>query len=453
MKKTLFLTLAAGLIGASPLMAASFDLYITGSTAFRANVHDAVKKLFDVTPVDGTSLFYGTSAQFGNGAHNNGNPQWVMTGTVSGKISAMGANTLTVHGFFTGSVQGIQTVENLVPLTYLTAANTLTTNTPTIAFTDASSLSTPFPATGNFAEEKVCVQPFVMCKSVVTSGGVTNISNVTWEQLKYAIQIGRIPASAWSNKTGDHSNYVYLVERSKDSGTRRTQNAQELDGYNQAATIYLYDQTNNFWYNPTNSNPLVWNSVGWAGSPTNSQVIGTAGPGFNNANLGWGAGYIGGGDIKAELGLNNSNNQAMAYLSIADAKGITGVNWSQVVSFNALWPTAAGAGISGNTGTNDYSPISEGVYTCWGYEVVVYPTVDPSTLSTDQNLSQTQLGNQQTAGTILGVLDSQTLINGGSPLAGSLENEIELSKPNGATAIRLSDMTSVRSSVGGTITP
>ncbi len=44
MKKTLLLTLAAGLVGATPLLAS--DLYITGSTAFRANVHDACTKLF-----------------------------------------------------------------------------------------------------------------------------------------------------------------------------------------------------------------------------------------------------------------------------------------------------------------------------------------------------------------------------------------------------------------------
>jgi len=36
MKKTLLLTLALSLAGASPLMATTVDVYITGSTAFRA---------------------------------------------------------------------------------------------------------------------------------------------------------------------------------------------------------------------------------------------------------------------------------------------------------------------------------------------------------------------------------------------------------------------------------
>ena len=268
----------------------------------------------------------------------------------------------------------------------------------------------------------------------VAGGGLNNITNVTWEQLKYAIQAGRIPLLAWTHNPAD-TNYIYLVERTKDSGTRRTEFAQELDGYNQSATIYLWDNvTNNIFY-----------------KPSGTVIVGAAGN--NNANLNWGSGYVGGGDIATELGYNNANNQAISYLSIADAKSVTGTAWSQVIPFNGGWPTAAGSGISGNSGTNDYSPISSGMYPCWGYEVLVYPNVDPSSISSDQNLTAAQLGNQTVSGTILGVLDSQTLINGGSPLVGSIENEIELSKSTGATAIRLSDMLSSRSSVGGTITP
>ena len=91
-------------------------------------------------------------------------------------------------------------------------------------------------------------------------------------------------------------------------------------------------------------------------------------------------------------------------------------------------------------------------------EVVVYPNVDPNSLPAgDQDLTAAQLGNQTTAGTLLGVLDYQTKLSnpGGPTITGSLENEIQLSKSisPGATAIRLSDMTSFRASVGGTITP
>jgi hypothetical protein len=83
--------------------------------------------------------------------------------------------------------------------------------------------------------------------------------------------------------------------------------------------------------------------------------------------------------------------------------------------------------------------------------------VDPSSINGDQNLTVTLLGDQNTAGTILGVLDNYNH-TGGTPLVGSIDNEIEISKnplasTGPATAIRIGDMVSSRASVGGTITP
>ena len=192
------------------------------------------------------------------------------------------------------------------------------------------------------------------------------------------------------------------------------------------------------------------------GTNVNANVIGAAGAGNANVDTKWGFGYVGGGDFKRMLGasVNNPANVSIGFLSFADAKGIltgTGQNWSQVCSYNGVWPTAAGINVRGNTTTNDFSPITSGMYSGWGEEVVVYPK-NPALIS-GQNLSAGQLGNQTTPNTILGVLDYQS--GGGSLVNGSIEKEIELSKSiaPGATAIRLSDMVSQRSSVGGSITP
>jgi hypothetical protein len=140
-------------------------------------------------------------------------------------------------------------------------------------------------------------------------------------------------------------------------------------------------------------------------------------------------------------------------LSIGDSKGVGSANWNNVLSYNGVWPTAAGAGIHGNSGTNDYSPITLGYYPCWGLEVLVHPT-DPALVVTgDQDITRAQLGNQTTPGSFMSVFNAQTLINGGSPIVGSIENEIVLSQPGGATAITLSAMANSRQSVGGTIYP
>lgn len=442
MKKTLLLALALGLVGVTSAMAQA-DLFITGSTAFRQQVYAASTKLFASPP----TIFTGTPATGGDSKTGSSAAQWVMTGTPSASLTAV-SGTLTIHGLFTGSIQGCQTVESQTKLIFLSASDTPMTNTPTIAFTDCSSTASPYPAQGDYSEEQVAVQPFVLCHSVP----FTTISNVSNEQLKYAIQIGRIPLSAWDNKPADHANYVYLLQRTTDSGTHRTELAQENDGFNAPQVIYNYDATNNAFYKATNE--LQAATGGSSNGVASYGVIGPAGN--NGANLHWLEGYVGGGDIKTALGYNNAANQSISYLSMADAQNIlsgAANNWSQVMPFDGLWPTAAGPGIKGNTGTNDFSPVCEGYYPCWGVEVVVYP-VDSGGFAADQNLTTTTLGDQNTPGTLLGVLDYQTKFSGGTAPSGSLENEILVSEnPGPATAIRLSEMVSSRASVGGTIAP
>ena len=320
------------------------------------------------------------------------------------------------------------------------------TNSPTIGFSDASGAASPYPATGNYVEENVCVQPFVMVKSTATSGAVTNINNVSWEQMEFGIPNGRIPLAAWTGKITDTNSFVYLCERTKDSGTRRCETAGNYYQYNNPVTTYIYDYTNNFWYTPTNTLNSSYGFYPYG-------VIGTEGPGNNNANLNWGTGYIGGGDIANSLNNNNVANQSIAYLSIADAKSVGSSNWAEVVPFDGFWPTAAGAGIHGNTGTNDFTPITLGYYPCWGLEVLVHPT-DPSIVPAgDQDITKTELGDEFHPGSFMGVFNAQTLINGGSPVVGSVEREITISEPSGATGIRLSEMSNSRSSVGGLISP
>jgi hypothetical protein len=438
MKKLLLVTLF-GAFTASQLQAV--DLFITGSTAFRSQVYTACTKLFSGTP----SIQYDLNKIIGgDGTSSSSNPVWTMTGTAAASVSVLGGGTLTIHGNFTGSVQGCQTVENKVPIVFLTTAGNLMTNTPTIAFSDVSSKSTPYAITGNpFSEEQVAVQPFVIVKSASAAAGMASITNITWEELKSLHSLGNLPLSEWTgNYTSDYNTPVYIINRTKDSGTRRSLFAYLGAGFNEGITTYNYDVTNHAFYQPSG------NALGAKGEAQYAVIGGFAG--YNNANLNWGPGYIGGGDIKAALGVADTQNMSVGYLSVADAKGITGVNWSQVIALNGQWPTAAGPGIHGQTTTNDFTPVCAGFYPYWAYEVVVYPVVDPSSLSTDQNLTAAQLGNQTTTGTILGVLDK---VNALTPIAGSIDNEIQTSKTGTATAIRLVDMTSSRAAVGGPIAP
>ena len=155
MKKTLLLTLALGLAGASSLMAQTVDVYITGSTAFRANVYTACQKLFvGATP----TIYYADGLHGGaNGAGNSSTASWVMTGAPITGLTNLQGNTLVVHGFFTGSTQGLQTTEQGVKLVFAQPhgtpgqnADQYTTNAPVIGFSDASGAASPYPAPERF---------------------------------------------------------------------------------------------------------------------------------------------------------------------------------------------------------------------------------------------------------------------------------------------------------------
>ena len=71
MKKSIAISILGGLMAAAPVMAANYDMYITGSTAFRPNVFSAVSKIFDNgAPTDSNK---GTST-----APTGSDNQWTM---------------------------------------------------------------------------------------------------------------------------------------------------------------------------------------------------------------------------------------------------------------------------------------------------------------------------------------------------------------------------------------
>src|SRR5208282_2780205 len=119
MKKTLLLTLALGLAGASSLLASTVDVYITGSTAFRANVYTACQKLFNPAQSGTSSTYFADAAHGGaNSGFSSKTASWCMTGTPITALTNIQGDTLVIHGLFTGSTQGIQTTEDSTPLTW-----------------------------------------------------------------------------------------------------------------------------------------------------------------------------------------------------------------------------------------------------------------------------------------------------------------------------------------------
>src|SRR5215831_3724671 len=97
MKKMFLTSLTLGLAGASSVMAATVDVYITGSTAFRANVWAACSNLYS----SGFSIYYADASH--GGANSGFSPTtagWAMTGTPITGLSNLQGNTLVIHAIF-----------------------------------------------------------------------------------------------------------------------------------------------------------------------------------------------------------------------------------------------------------------------------------------------------------------------------------------------------------------
>jgi hypothetical protein len=404
MKKTMLLSVALGLASAAPVMATNFDLYLTGSTAFRANAHDACSKLFD-------------SVQTGNngtGAAANGDSRWTMSGTCVNSGLTTGADTLTIHALWTGSVQGLSALLHKDALVFLASGangvGTLVTNSASLAFSDVFSAPTLDPLPAAFTETKVAVQPFVFVRSLGI-GGIQSVKNFTWQHLNTFLgsSDGSAPLSYLTGNQNDNSTNVYLVHRSLDSGTRVT--AVQEGKHIGSIVVNYYDPVSDT-YNPATTN---------------------MGP------AAFGPGYVGGSDVRTALSFATVGNQAIGYLSFSDAK-TAGANWDHMLAYNGEYPILNFTNGVPAPATNDFQPVYNGKYSFWAYEMLDNPGSTQWSTYTDQDLSFAQL----TA--IIGKL------TGPATTAGSINFEIANSGA-GRTAIRLSEMKVTRAAVGGVIAP
>jgi ABC-type phosphate transport system substrate-binding protein len=456
MKKTLLMTLLAGLVSASQLVQAT-EVFITGSTAFRKNVHDACLKMFNpggsvaFAEIDDTNSILGQGSGSGNGAY-----AWVMSGTPTNSLGLI-TDTLVIHASFTGSLQGSFAVQQGTEIEWLgtnAGGTTLVTNSATIAFSDvftSSSLWTALPS--NYQEDTVGIQPFAFVKSQSSGAGQTtmnNITNVSWEQVKGLYEDGELPLSFWTGLDSDTNTPIYLVNRTLDSGTRRTIGAETDHKWLFNAPVYMFNTG-------TNAGNFTWAKYFTTDSANTNNVVGPAGYGnvnYANSIFSWGPGCVGGGDLRGVLNGTSVNNTSIGYLSFSDAQSAwSGTTWLGLLTFEGGLPTAALPSNASATNANDFTPVIEGKYPYWAEEVVFFPTTQTQlNQAGDQKITQPQLGSKGSglaSGTFLGLLDYQG--GGTNFVGGSVENEIVNSKPN--TNIPLYKMRVNHNNLTSLITP
>ena len=400
MKKILTLSVLAGLLGTVSAPAAVKDIYITGSTAFRAQAYSAIKNgLYSAT---GFTEFPSPGA--------GGNSVWIMSGSMP---TLFPGDTVIVHANFTGSVQGIYSLYNNsdTKVYYKDTSGTLITNTATCAFSDVDSVSTSYPLdSGTFIELHVAIQPFVWVRNAATP---TSITNVTIQQLQEFMPLGKITLSYFTGNPSDSTKSVWLVNRSLDSGTRVTAYA---DAYVSGSPTVWYWNTNAAMYGGKVAFVVATNYLG---------------PSL------FSYGYVGGGDVANAMNLANTN--ALAYLGIADAKNVNG--GLDIMTYNGFMPSSdikTGAAVPT---TPAFDNVINGQYSYWAYECLDYPR---TIAYGGQDISGADVDTFCRA---LAGYDSSYNFVPGAP--GSIDSVIATTSPK--IAVRLGDMNVGRAAVGGLI--
>lgn len=397
MKKLLTLALFGGLFAATTLHA-QVNVYISGSTAFRANAWRAITNMY------GINL---TGENPGGIAANNAGASLVtMTGTMPG---VFGGQTVNVFLSWNGSAQGVHNVNNNDNISFLTNSFTgtsvdtnLVTHTVDLAFSDVFQNTTPYTST-TLVDTNVAIIPFCWVRS---KNSPTNLANLTIQQVQACWSVGTMLLSYFTGNTVDDATNVFFTGRNKDSGSRLTAASDSLV----IGTPSIFWTTNNAWTKMTAN--FIANGVNY-------------GPGFNS-----------GGTEASTIGLTGTatNGFCLGYLGYPDARTVV-AGGGQIIAYDGGFPFNGWTAITNGTTANalpvspDWSPITKGQYSFWSYEhIMMRPGLS---------------GNIPTFW---------------AALAGGVDNDLSVVEANASLAtpviaIRLSEMHVVRPADGGPIHP
>jgi len=346
--------LVAGLLAFSIAGVANAQtiIHITGSTAFRAGVHQAIK---DVLQPGTTTIGYvGSSLSGASEAIFNGT-------TING-----GAIPVTIKTYWSGSVGGIQTVSGQLPLAnaWLTNGSPASSGSgtaigspgfespgsvPDVCMSDVFQSSSPFTSPALYPLPNGFIVGVVPFKWIRNNGSPASWTNMSaQEAVSLYTYSGSLPLSLFTGKNSDEGTNVYALGRNEDSGTRLTAFAETGVG------VFNYVQQ----YYPTNSagvrvakgvTPLNVASQGFVPPTT---VNGVSYPADDS-------GYSSGGDLAAALSATGSSTAA----------GINGFYAGYVGLSDAATAEAGGASdLSYNGVPYSTNAVQEGQYTFWGYE-------------------------------------------------------------------------------------
>ena len=199
----LLLATLLGCLG-STAARAQVEVTVTGSTAFRSITINRVGTLFDPGSL--------------NAVTNNATTGLITyAGTISNKVTALGATQVKIRLSFSGSASGMLAVKNQTLISTAETQGVNVNKVADLALSDVypGSASPPIPDSA-FDRTVVGVVPFVFVKN----NGLAGVTNITRDQavlLMTASGDGGMPATYLG---GASANAVYLIGRDSGSGTR-----------------------------------------------------------------------------------------------------------------------------------------------------------------------------------------------------------------------------------------
>jgi hypothetical protein len=343
-----------------PLVSSPNPVFISGSTAFRAQVYAGLQDM-------------GLSPQSTDGSGNNiftftGTPNNNTLSNYQGGLDAnLTSGVVTVYCSFDGSAQGVDecTVptmqQNFEDVGHGGGVATFTHGSD-IAFSDVEQASTFFPsptlneiisvgAASTGVDQGIAVQPFMWGANQYAAAKITSINNYQANNLLSAGQCG---LNFWTGTNADYATKIKLTGRDDTSGTRIT--AQQLVPYLTGVAI------------------VQWTVGGGVGTPNTAGNTGAWALAPADALGAHDSGYGSGGNVGKALGSlgvpGSDTSLVVGYVSFADGKGLVdaGALNAGTVQGSALIYDNINPILSTSPFEYNIPAVQNGSYPFWSYE-------------------------------------------------------------------------------------
>jgi hypothetical protein len=338
-------------------------IYLTGSTAFRAQVYAALHDM---------------GLNVSQGAANNAS-QFTFSGTISdttgGHLNLTGVNgdVVTAYTSWSGSVEGVQCLIGQTPSTYENVdSGTFTFNGADLSLSDVSQAScyqgsghsevnfTPAHTGVTLREVQttadatrieatgIAVQPFCF----IVDGNAQTVSNITADNFFDLYGPGQLNLNYFTGNASDSNTLVYAVGRYNLSGTRATSVVD--DGGSFLNNLKQYGLSDNGTTTPglalTDTAPPPTDGNQWVGVGNN--------------------GYYSGGNVGKAIHAASVNGvpAAVGYIAFSDSSKLTGTTTNYEGPINWMGQSAWIGGTFPNSGGWNTNGIINGSYNLWTYE-------------------------------------------------------------------------------------